>query len=290
MQKPIGQLLLGSGQPLLRMWDVDVEARNRPFVKHSHTRFEFTVVVSGAGEYTTERTVYPMEPGDIFVFSSNEVHCITKAGPAGLVMSNLHFEPRYLSEEFFEVAGESYISFCYSHAPTFQNRIPAAEAAVIRNHFEQMKAEFRQEQTQYPLAIRAHLQLMLVELLRSHGYQTPGTINGKHFELLEIFDYIDSHLDEEITLQDLAKLVNLSPNYLSHLFKKLNGTSLWEYITAKRIERAVRLIRSRENDLTMLDIALQCGFNNTVNFNKAFKKHKGITPRELRKDPGLLSY
>ena len=101
MQKPIGQLLLGSGDPLLKMWDVDVELRNRPFVKHSHSRFEFTVVVSGSGEYTTERTVYPMEPGDVFVYSSNEVHCITKVGPEGLYMSNLHFEPRYLSEEFF---------------------------------------------------------------------------------------------------------------------------------------------------------------------------------------------
>jgi len=38
----------------------------------------------------------------------------------------------------------------------------------------------------------------------------------------------------------------------------------------------------------MLDIALRCGFNNTVNFNKAFKKHKGITPSQLRKDPKLL--
>ncbi len=290
MQKPVGQLLLGSGNPLLKMWDVDVELRSRPFVRHSHTRFEFTAVVSGSGEYTTERSVYPIAPGDVFVFSSNEVHCITKAGPEGLYMTNLHFEPRYLSEEFFEVAGESYISFCYSHAPSFQNRIPAAQASVIRSHLEQIKREFQQAHTQHPLAIRAHLQLMLVELLRTHGYQDPNTIHDKHFELLEVFDYIDGHLEEEITLQELAKLANLSPNYLSHLFKKLNGISLWEYITAKRVELAVRLIRSGDKALTMLEIALQCGFNNTVNFNKAFKKHKGITPRELRKDPSLLSY
>lgn len=290
MEISVGQLLLGSGETLLRMWDVDVMERNRPFVKHAHTRFEFTIVVSGTGEYTTERTVYPMEPGDVFVFSSNEVHCITKTGPEGLVMANLHFEPRYLSEDFYDTAGESYLSFCYSHADSFQNRILAKDAVVLRSHFEQMKAEFARHEIQYPLAIRAHLQLMLVELLRTHGYQDPDAINEKHLVLLQVFDYIDKHLDEEITLAELASLVNLSPNYLSHLFRKLNGTTLWDYITAKRVEQAVRLLRSREDDLTILEIALQCGFNNTVNFNRAFKKHRGITPRELRKTPSLLSY
>lgn len=291
MTQAIGELFLESGKPLLKMWQVLVPAGERPFTKHSHTRFEITVVNSGSGEYTTENAVYPMEAGDVFVFSSKEVHQITRAGEEGLSITNLHFEPRYLGEEFSDSFGDSYIHFCFSHSPQFRNRIPAHRAAELRENHRRIKEEFLQGEEEYPLAIRAHLHLMLIDLLRRHQYRSPVWADKKStlFDMLSVYDYIDSHLEEELTLPELAGLAGLTPNYFSHLFKQLNGSSLWDYITAKRIEKAVRLLRNGEG-LTILEIALRCGFNNTANFNKAFKKQKGITPSQLRRDPKLLSH
>ena len=290
MTKSIGELFLENGKPLLKMWQVTVPAGPRPYVKHSHTRFEITVVNSGSGEYTTENAVYPMEAGDVFVFSSNEIHSITQAGAEGLSITNLHFEPRYLGEEFSQSYGDSYIHFCFSHSPGFRNRIPAECSAALRENHCRIKEEFLQGEEEYPLAIRAHLHLMLIDLLRRHQYRSAAA-NKKNtlFDLLSVYDYIDRHLEENLTLQSLAEIAGLSPNYFSHLFKQINGSSLWDYITAKRIEKAVRLICTEER-MTVLEIALRCGFNNTANFNKAFKKQKGITPSELRKDPKLLSH
>ncbi len=288
MQETIGELLLESGNPLLKMWNVNIEERVREYVRHSHTRFEITVVNSGTGEYTTENAVYPVAPGDVFVFSSNEAHSLTQIDKGGLSITNLHFEPRYLSEEFSESFGDSYINFCFYHAPGFSNRIPADKSGILRLHHDMIKNELINEGVQYSLAIKAHLHLILVDLLRNHGYR--GYIRAdKGNNILAVYNYIDAHLGEEITLKTLSDIANLSPNYFSHIFKEVNGISLWDYITARRIEKATRLILSN-NKMTMLEIALECGFNTTVNFNKAFKKYKGFTPRELRKDSKLLAH
>lgn len=292
MVASIGELILQSGKPLLKMWNIEVACGNRPFVKHSHTRFEITVVNSGSGEYTTENAVYPMLPGDVFVFSSNEVHCITSCGSEGLNITNLHFEPRYLSHENLLEPNNSFMNVCFSHSPEFENRIPAAKSEVIRLNHHMIKEEFMNDDDLCPVSIKSYLNLILIDLLRNQHYRSQSVPDHKNcaFNMLLVYDYIEQHLCEEITLNALANLVHLSPNYFSHLFKQFNSISLWEYITAKRIEKAIRLICSKENNLTVMDIALQCGFNNTVNFNKAFKKHKGITPSELRKNPKLLSH
>ena len=55
---------------------------------------------------------------------------------------------------------------------------------------------------------------------------------------------------------------------------------MWDYVNSRRIDAAIRLLA--DNELNILDIAVKCGFNNTANFNKTFKKITGLTPTEYR--------
>lgn len=286
MNNTIGELSFQNDKPLLKMWSVNVDRSVRPFIRHSHTRFEITVIDSGSGEYTTENAVYPIFPGDVFVFSSNEIHCITKIDDGGLTITNLHFEPRYLIENSSDAYNGNFIDFCFSHSPEFQNRIPFNKTASLRQNHSMIKQELLGRGNDYATAIRSYLNLILIELIRHHNYQSHVLIGRQNniSNILAVYNYIDEHLDEPMTLRSLAAIAGLSPNYLSHLFKQLNGISLWDYIIAKRIEKAAKLILSPNSNLTMLEIALECGFNNTVNFNKAFKKQKGFTPSELKKE------
>ncbi len=286
--KPIHEILYQNDMPLLKMWNVDITEGSRNFLKHSHTRFEITVVNEGSGEYTTENAVYNIKKGDVFVFSSNEVHCITKVAEGGLSITNLHFEPRYLIGE----KNEDYINFCFSHSAEFQNRIPSTNATILRDTLLMIKKELTECKDNYTIAIRAYLDLILVDLLRNHKYNnTSKEISQNNiYNLLAVYKYIDEHLSDDLTLNSLAELAGFSPNYFSHIFKILNGISLWDYINAKRVEKAIKLITSKNSNYTMLEIALECGFNNTVNFNKAFKKQKGFTPSSLKKNPKILSH
>lgn len=291
MTEFIGEVLKEGGMPLIKMWNVDIKPGDRPYVRHSHTRFEIMTVNAGSGEYLTEKAAYPILPGDIFVFSSNEAHCITRVGNKGLNITNLHFEPRYLQENSPN-AIENLMSFCFSHSPEFQNRIPAEKAGILRENYLMIKEEFMRRESRFPAAVKAYLNLILIELLRKHNYESENFNNRRSnlTNILAVYDYIDGHLDEDLTLGGLASIANLSPNYFSHIFKEMNGVSLWDHITSKRIEKAVNLILSPYSELTMSEVALLCGFNNTVSFNKAFKKLKGVTPSMLKKDPAAIEH
>ena len=103
-------------------------------------------------------------------------------------------------------------------------------------------------------------------------------------QLNEVIRYIDEHLDGEIRLAQLASIAHVSPAYFSTLFKRYNGLSPVEYVVHRRIQRAIELIRTTSMNLT--DIAMSCGFNNSTNFYKAFRKVTGRTPVSYRKNGG----
>ena len=94
-------------------------------------------------------------------------------------------------------------------------------------------------------------------------------------------EYIHKNLTTELRLCDIADVAGMSASYFSNVFKTVMGITLWDYITEKRIDIAMRLL-DKNAEYTMLEIALDSGFNNTANFNKAFKKHTGLTPLEFR--------
>lgn len=94
-------------------------------------------------------------------------------------------------------------------------------------------------------------------------------------------NYIRSHLNDNLTRESLAAMVYLTPDYLSHLFKRETGFSLTNYIIYERIEEAKRLLAGGGQSIS--DIATRCGFQNISYFSKQFKRLTGVTPREFRR-------
>lgn len=90
--------------------------------------------------------------------------------------------------------------------------------------------------------------------------------------------YINSHIEERLTLNDVAAVFGLSPNYLSALFRKNCSIGFSEYITQKKISRAKALLL--EQNLKIYEVADQLGFESAFYFSKVFKKVEGVSPRE----------
>ena len=92
-------------------------------------------------------------------------------------------------------------------------------------------------------------------------------------------EYIDRHLHEELDLNVIAEKANMSRSYFCTVFKRYNGIKPWDYITIKRIEKAMGLLGA--SDEKKVNIALDCGFNNSANFYRAFKKLTGKAPGDF---------
>lgn len=104
---------------------------------------------------------------------------------------------------------------------------------------------------------------------------------AKHANLIHrCTQYIGAHYKERITLEDTARMVYLSPAYLSRIFKQETGVTFNEYLNRVRINKAKELLRSR--DLRMTDISLEVGYEDQSYFTKVFKRVAGMLPREYR--------
>ncbi|MGL1891259.1 MAG: AraC family transcriptional regulator [Spirochaetaceae bacterium] len=94
-------------------------------------------------------------------------------------------------------------------------------------------------------------------------------------------NYILTNLQNKISLEDIAKEVNVNPSYLSRVFKKEMGYTISKYIREKRVIEAKWMLTNTDDSIT--DIALNLGFEDVNYFTKVFKKERGITPSEYKK-------
>lgn len=95
----------------------------------------------------------------------------------------------------------------------------------------------------------------------------------------QVIVYIRSHLHENNTVNDYARLVFLSGSYFANLFKKVTGVPVGQFVTAERMERAKEMLAE---GMPVQDIALALGYEGRQYFSELFKKHTGVTPSEFR--------
>ncbi len=107
----------------------------------------------------------------------------------------------------------------------------------------------------------------------------------KHADAVyKVIEYIKANFQRRMSLEEIAASTYLSKTYLSSLFKKETGYSISEYINIVRIERSKALLM--EENISIIDIANLCGFEDQSYFTKVFKHIVGITPKKYRETRG----
>ncbi|MCG8481431.1 MAG: AraC family transcriptional regulator [Spirochaetales bacterium] len=97
-----------------------------------------------------------------------------------------------------------------------------------------------------------------------------------------VIDYIESHLDRAVTLDELADLSGFSKYHFHRIFQSFTNEALYRFVIRLRVERAAALLVSRNDSVT--DIAFACGFNDSATFSRAFKKHFGVSAVRWRRE------
>ena len=124
----------------------------------------------------------------------------------------------------------------------------------------------------------------MIHLLRHYSTLTkPITSPSSRFtrtQLQQAIDYIHAHLNRDLSLAELASVVNISPTYFASLFKKVMGISPHQYVIQQRVEQAKVMLM--KTDLAIADIALQVGFSSQSHLTQQFKRLTGMTPKQVR--------
>lgn len=126
----------------------------------------------------------------------------------------------------------------------------------------------------------AHLYQFLIELNRVVNLQNGSQDSQKLNQLQPVIDYINNNYQKELTLVELAELIDLSPQYLCRLFKECLNLRPFEFLARKRIQQAKMLLL--EDKLNINEIAAKVGYNDCSYFCAVFKKHEMLSPAEFR--------
>ncbi|MDE7346009.1 MAG: AraC family transcriptional regulator [Muribaculaceae bacterium] len=119
------------------------------------------------------------------------------------------------------------------------------------------------------------------QVLVSNQYDKSSIVSSaKSRRIMKVCEYIDANYEEQVKLSDVSALVNMSESAFSHFFKKKTGCSFIDYLNNIRISKASLMLSDTTNSIN--EICYSCGFNNSSNFIRIFKKIKGMTPSEYR--------
>ncbi|MEE1351163.1 MAG: AraC family transcriptional regulator [Clostridia bacterium] len=275
---------------LLKVFRTRLGIKNSTLSTHHHTAFEVTIILSGGGVYVTKDANYTFEKNDIFFFSTDEYHQVKQLN-ADSEFINLHFEPRLIWSDNFGISSAELTKVFLHKKENATNKIShnSDTATIIRELLFKMEQETIKQNSGYEIMLRSYLVNVLVEIMRSQEHRLDSSVIPQSSHTLRYIEkalaYIDSHFNCDLSLDMLANAAHMSKTYFCSQFKALNGISPWDYITIKRIEQAIFYIEN--TNMTRLEIALKCGYNNTSNFYYAFKKVTGKSPSDYSAKMGM---
>lgn len=132
---------------------------------------------------------------------------------------------------------------------------------------------------------RLHDDMVIDFTLKMRNYLRNDT-NSKHINACK--EYIYVHIKERITIEDIADYLDVSPSYLSRLFKRETGQSVSAYIREKKIDVAKNLLRF--SDYSLIEISNRLSFSSQSHFIQQFKDVVGVTPKKYRDDNYLKQW
>lgn len=167
--------------------------------------------------------------------------------------------------------------------PKFRVRYPQIEQISLM-----LRDELKNGGSAGHLYVSSLANALTVQLLRNFtatGLQIIPCAGGlSDRQLLQIADYVNEHLAQEIRITELAKLTRMSHFHFSRLFKQAIGVSPHQYVIEQRIERAKRLLK--QTQLPIMEIAMQCGYSSHSHLGKWFRKCTGLSPKAYRINQG----
>lgn len=248
---------------------------------HWQNSMELVFVKKGTGMVYVDLDPVTARAGDIFVFVPGMLHSLSQYPGEAMEYENIIFDVELLG-------GSS--DLCYQRylLPLQSGRLPLPSHLASGHpcydtalaHLRRLEDVNRERALGYELQIKGLL-LSLLSLLVSRSDGVPPSDNADTRRLKTILQYVTTHYAETLPVAEAAAVCQCSPSHFMRWFKQMTGQSFTEYLNAYRLDTAAELLRTTDD--TVLSVAEQTGFKNLSYFNRSFKIHYGLTPKEYRR-------
>ena len=231
-----------------------------------------------------DQTVYQLQPGDVLLIWSSEMHSVESNQDNSLL--GIQFAPSLLSD-LPEFASFSHLFRSY-HLIHQNDEYMGEVAEFIQFKLLQI-AEIHSGRDSF---YGVEMLISLYELFMHFGNHLQKVLLPKDISDLQgntktmdkinaACRYISENCDKDLTLDSVAETVGFSSCYFSRIFKQTIQRNFVEYLTLQRLKRAQSLLADSDNPIT--SIAMESGFKSISTFNRVFQKYKGCSPSEFKK-------
>lgn len=235
-------------------------------IRHTHPFVELFYVKSGSGSFLIEGKNFPIYKDELIIINPNVEHTEVSLDDSPLEYITLGIED---------------FQFSFSHQSSY---MALKDKSVTKNlgiYFSAILKEVKNQSPGYELICQNFLEILTLLLMRqtNSAFELISVENTTR-ECSLIKRYIDSHYQDDITLDSLAKMAHLNKYYFVHAFTKFYGQSPIQYLTARRLKTSRDLLET--SDYTISEIAQLSGFSSSSYFAQCFRKNCGMTALAYR--------
>ncbi len=247
---------------------LDEQPKQMEYMVHSHNYSEILLFLSGDADYFVDGMQYSLKPYDLILIPRHTTHCLMLNSPMPYENYVIHFyesllflkhkEKLFQPPEIFNVKGESELLAMFAALDRYHGRYDKEDFDCIAQSLCQSIATYCCYMDRVPAV--------------SVGACRPLIPNLLH--------YIDSHLTESLSADQLAKQFKISRSYLQNMFSSEMKVGLRQYVTTRKIKAAHS---DMADGLSAGEAALKYGFEEYSTFYRLYKKICGASPSSVRK-------
>ena len=235
---------------------------------HFHEFFEIEIMTGGSGSCMVNGKEIKLERGNAYILTPADFHYLK--GEPKLELYNIMFDESLVDKKLisalFNATEKRFFSFNED------------ELKEISFFIDMIIKEIDGGQYNFKGAINNLLELIITRIIRKlDGAKSDGeSVSGIDYALR----YVYAHLRENPSREAVAKVCNYSPNYFSKLFYEYTGQKYVDFLNFLKVTRAKKLLAL--SNLTVNEIAFECGFTSISNFYRVFKESEGVSPLDYR--------
>lgn len=248
---------------------------------HSHNYFEFYFFVEGDVSMQIGKQTYRVRSGDLMLIPPQTPHRLIIHSPKTPYRRFVFWLSREICEHLAQLSSsyiyvmqyaETHKDYLFQMDPVSFNTLQSKMIRIL----EEMHADRFGKDEQISLYVSDFL-LHINRLVYEQKEPKNQPINTSLYS--NLVEYIEQHLDDDLSLERLAEEFYVSKYHIAHVFKENVGLSIHQYITKKRLSLCKEAIRAKMN---ITEVYHTYGFGDYSSFYRAFKKEFGISPKEFR--------
>ena len=233
---------------------------------HLHEAIEMVYVTEGTVELGVAQELYHMETGDFAIVFPNVIHHYQVFGSGKNCGIYVFVEPTLFP---------SYVEELQQYCPKY----PIIEGKSLHSDVKNALQMLAGKQEKGALLCQAYVQVILAHVFSTMQMMRKESV-GMDDIIYKAVEYVAKNFRDEISLEKMAKELGINKYALSRMFSKTFHCNFSKYVNGVRLNYAISMLENSQESIT--NLCLECGFESQRTFNRVFKAHYKMTPREYR--------